>query len=86
MPSTPVECESSTTTMASCSSAICRISGSFAIAPSIEKTPSVQIIRSFAPFASESLASRSSMSECLYTAVVHIEMAFARRIESMIDA
>ena len=48
------------------SRAICRISGSFAIAPSIEKTPSVQMIRRLRALrARASLARRSSMSACL---------------------
>ncbi len=85
-PSTPVACESSTTTIASCSRAICRIAGSFAMSPSIEKIPSVQMIRRRALFALTSFARRSSMSACWYTAVVHFVIAFARRTESMIDA
>ena len=62
------------------------ISGSFAMLPSIENTPSVQMIFRLALRPASSLARRSSMSECLKTPVVHFVIALARRIESMIEA
>jgi hypothetical protein len=61
-PRTPVACESSMTTTAFSSRAICRISGSLAIAPSIENTPSVQISRRRASRLARSFSRRSSMS------------------------
>ena len=62
------------------------MSCNFAIEPSIEKMPSVQMIRRRADFAPRNLSRRSVMSPCGYTAVVHFVIAFANRIESMIDA
>ena len=85
-PSTPVACESSIDDDRVVLARDLRMSGSFAMLPSIEKMPSVQMMRRCAPFAPSSFARRSSMSECLYTAVVHFVIAFASRIESMIDA
>ena len=54
--------------------------------PSMEKTPSVQMIFRLASLAPRSLSRRSSMSLCLYTPVVHFVMDLARRTESMMDA
>ena len=54
--------------------------------PSIENTPSVQMMRRRAPLLAASLARRSSRSPCGYTAVVHLVIALASLIESMIDA
>src|SRR2546425_8770934 len=62
------------------------MSGSLAMSPSMENTPSVKISLRRARFAAFSLSSRSAMSECRYTAVWHFVMVFARRIESMMDA
>jgi len=52
-------------TIASWSRATWRMSGSFAIEPSIENTPSVQMIFRRAPRLAASFARRSSMSACL---------------------
>ncbi len=56
LPSTPVAWESSTTRTASCSRQISAMSGSVAIAPSIEKMPSVMTIRTRRSPAAASLA------------------------------
>ena len=87
-PSTPVACESSTATTASYLRASATMSGSLAMSPSIENTPSVKISfrRAFMAWAARSFSSRSAMSECRYTAVWHLVIVFARRIASMMDA
>ena len=58
----PTACESSTITRASYLSARSQMPGRLAMMPSIEKTPSVAIIRNRASAASCSFASRSAMS------------------------
>ena len=85
-PSTPEAWESSITTTAPSSRAICRMSGSFAMDPSMEKTPSVQMSLRGAARCARSCARRWSMSACRYTAVVHFVAALASRMESMMEA
>ncbi len=62
------------------------MSGSLAMSPSMENTPSVKINLRRVCFAVRSLSSRSAMSEWRYTAVWHFVIVFASRIASMMDA
>ena len=65
LPMKPEACESSTNTMALYFSASATISSSLAMSPSIEKTPSVMIMRKRLSWCSWSFSSRCPMSECL---------------------
>ena len=83
-PTKPTACESSTSTIASNSSARSQISSSGANEPSIEKTPSVTTHTRRAPpaRAASSWARRSAMSAFLY----RNRAALLSRMPSMIEA
>ncbi len=84
---TPVACESSTTTHGVVIARDLQQLRQLRDArPPSRRSPSVQISRRRAPLVARSFSSRSSRSQWRYTAVVHFVIAFASRIESMIDA
>src|SRR5664280_483438 len=81
-PMKPLACESSRKTIASYFSASSTISASFAMSPSMEKTPSVMIMRERLSMCSCSFSSKCPMSECLNVSC----MALHRRIPSTMEA